>query len=70
MTAATLYIDGCWVAPTHRNRFSSINPATEMKIQLLVAASPKEVDKAVTAARCAFEGDWGRTRGSERAGFP
>lgn len=69
MTAATLYIDGRWVRSSQRNRLSSINPATEMKIQDFAAAGVKEVDLAVNAARRAFEGQWGSTRGGLRARF-
>ncbi len=69
MNEATLYIDGCWVRPSRPNRLSSINPATEMTLQEVSAAGIEEVDLAVQAARRAFEGEWGHTRGAVRARF-
>ncbi|MDH4560360.1 aldehyde dehydrogenase family protein [Pseudomonas sp. BN411] len=67
MNEATLYIDGRWVTPKQGSQFSSIDPATGECIAALSAAGVEDVDLAVKAARRAFERDWGKTRGSERA---
>jgi aldehyde dehydrogenase (NAD+) len=49
------YIDGKWVAPAKPNDFAVTNPATEEKIATISLGSAADVDKAVTAARKAFE---------------
>lgn len=49
------YIDGKWVAPTTANDFAVINPATEEKIATISLGTAADVDKAVTAAKRAFE---------------
>jgi aldehyde dehydrogenase (NAD+) len=50
-----LYIDGKWVAPTTPNDFPVTNPATEETIATISLGSAADVDKAVKAARKAFE---------------
>ena len=49
------YIDGKWVAPTTPNDFPVTNPATEETIATISLGSAADVDKAVAAARRAFE---------------
>ncbi len=49
------YIDGKWVAPTKPNDFPVTNPATEETIGTISLGSEADVDKAVAAARRAFE---------------
>jgi aldehyde dehydrogenase (NAD+) len=49
------YIDGKWVAPATPNDFAVTNPATEEKIATISLGSAADVDKAVAAARKAFE---------------
>src|SRR5258708_32212604 len=49
------YIDGKWVAPTTANDFPVTNPATEETIATISLGSAADVDKAVKAARKAFE---------------
>jgi aldehyde dehydrogenase (NAD+) len=49
------YIDGKWVAPTRHHDFPVINPATEEPIATISLGSAADVDKAVAAARRAFE---------------
>ncbi|KXN83709.1 Aldehyde dehydrogenase [Leucoagaricus sp. SymC.cos] len=49
-------------------RITAINPATEDTICSVVAASPKDIDRAVAAARDAFRTTWGKNvTGFERA---
>ena len=43
-----------------------INPATEEVIAEVAAASPEDVDAAVTAARAALKGPWGKLSARER----
>jgi aldehyde dehydrogenase (NAD+) len=49
------YIDGKWVAPTKAHDFPVTNPATEATIATISLGTAADVDKAVTAARRAFE---------------
>ncbi|MFI5508105.1 aldehyde dehydrogenase [Mycobacterium sp. NPDC051804] len=62
-----LYIGGRWQAPSTGQRLSVISPHTEQSIGETPEAAPEDVDKAVTAARTAFdEGPWPRLRVGER----
>ncbi len=49
------YIDGQWVAPVTPHDFDVINPADEQAYATISLGSPADVDKAVAAARKAFE---------------
>jgi len=49
------YIDGKWVSPTKPNDFEVINPASEESIATISLGSAVDVDKAVAAAKRAFE---------------
>ena len=62
-----LYIGGTWQTPSTGQRLSVISPHTEEPIGETPEASPQDVDKAVTAARTAFdEGPWPRMTPAER----
>ncbi|WP_082956154.1 aldehyde dehydrogenase [Mycobacterium sp. E3339] len=50
----------------HADAFQVISPHTEQPIAEVAAAGPADVDAAVTAARSAVEGPWGRTEPAER----
>ncbi|HEX5968145.1 MAG TPA: aldehyde dehydrogenase family protein [Intrasporangium sp.] len=62
-----LYIDGAFTRP--KDTFESINPADEMVLAEVSQAGRKDVDKAVAAARRAFEGPWGQISGAERGKY-
>jgi aldehyde dehydrogenase (NAD+) len=49
------YIDGAWVDPVEPKDLKVINPATEEIAGVISMGSNKDVDRAVTAARRAFE---------------
>ena len=49
------YIDGAWVDPETANDFPVENPATEEQIAVISMGMKTDVDKAVAAARRAFE---------------
>lgn len=49
------YINGAWVEPTSFERIPVLNPATESQIAKVPAGTPEDVDKAVMAARAAFD---------------
>jgi len=59
------YIDGAWVAPATANAFEVINPADETAFATISLGSSADVDRAVAAARAAFDG-WSRTSREER----
>jgi aldehyde dehydrogenase (NAD+) len=53
--ARQFYIDGKWVAPAQAHDFPVINPATEERIATISLGSASDVDKAVAAAKRAFD---------------
>jgi aldehyde dehydrogenase (NAD+) len=53
--ARQFYIDGKWVAPTQPRDFPVINPATEEQIATISLGGAADVDKAVAAAKRAFD---------------
>jgi aldehyde dehydrogenase (NAD+) len=59
------YIDGKWVDPSTHKTLEVINPATEEPIGVISLGSKADVDKAVAAARKAFE-TFSRTTKEER----
>jgi len=60
------YIDGAWVESEDGTRHAVINPATEEATAEITLGSQADVDKAVAAARKAFE-SFSRTSVEERA---
>jgi aldehyde dehydrogenase (NAD+) len=63
-----LYIDGKWVDGSSDEALDVINPATEEVITKVPQASVEDVDRAVAAARRAFEeGPWPRMSPRERS---
>jgi aldehyde dehydrogenase (NAD+) len=61
-----LLIDGQHVASASGRTFKSLNPATEQVIATIAEGTEVDVDRAVAAARRAFEGPWRTMRASER----
>jgi hypothetical protein len=49
------YIDGQWVDPLGEQTLEVINPATQEPIATIALANAQDVDRAVAAARRAFE---------------
>ena len=64
-----LFIDGKFSAPAAGQYFDSINPATEEKLSEVALGGEADVDRAVKAARRAYETVWGAMPGRERARF-
>ncbi len=64
-----LFIDGKWQQPVEKKYFKTINPATEEVLSEVATASKKDVDKAVTAARNAYEKYWKKLSGAERGKY-
>jgi aldehyde dehydrogenase (NAD+) len=68
LTSYRLYIDGVWVDASGEDVLSVVNPATEEAIGAVPQASVADVDRAVAAARRAFDdGPWPRLSARERS---
>ncbi|HEX5256090.1 MAG TPA: aldehyde dehydrogenase [Mycobacterium sp.] len=62
-----LFIDGNWTAPQSESVISVVSPHSEAVIGHAVAAGPEDVNRAVVAARRAFDtGPWPRMQPAER----
>lgn len=64
-----LFINGKFVKPAKGKYFSSINPSNEEKIADIAEADAGDVDKAVKAARSAYEKVWSKLHPKERAKY-
>ena len=64
-----LFINGEFVEPTDGTQFKTVNPATEEVLSEVSQAGPADVDRAVQAARTAFDNVWGPMPGRERAKY-
>jgi aldehyde dehydrogenase (NAD+) len=60
------FLDGAWVSATGRDTLAVIDPATEQQIASVPAGTEDDVDRAVVAARAAFE-DWAARPPADRA---
>ncbi len=63
-----LFINNTWVKPAGKQYIESVNPATGKPLARVAAATSEDVDRAVKAARTAFE-SWGKTPGHVRARY-
>src|ERR1700729_2852288 len=61
-----LLIDGQHVPSVSGRTFKTLNPATEQVIATVAEGNEIDVDRAVEAARRAFEGPWRTMRAAER----
>src|ERR1700743_333772 len=61
-----LLIDGRRVPSVSGRTFKSLNPATETVIANVSEGNEIDVDRAVAAARRAFEGPWRTMRAADR----
>src|SRR5438552_18509504 len=62
-----LFIDGEFVGGAES--FKTVNPATEEVLAEVTAAGPSDVDRAVAAARRAYDEVWSRMPASERGKY-
>jgi aldehyde dehydrogenase (NAD+) len=60
------YIDGDWRKPAGTSWAAVVNPATELPIAEIALGNEEDVDRAVRAARLAFDA-WSRTSPAQRA---
>jgi aldehyde dehydrogenase (NAD+) len=63
-----IFIGGEWVEPTSAEPIEVVNPTTEEVIGTIPGCAAEDADRAVAAAREAFEG-WSQTSREERARF-
>src|ERR687892_2890804 len=63
-----LFIDGRFVEPASGEYFKTINPGTEEVLAAIPVAGQEDIDRAVGAARTAFE-KWSALPGSQRAKY-
>src|SRR6188474_1578054 len=61
-----LFIDGQWVDSESGKTFNTPNPATGETLAEVAEADKADIDKAVSAARHAFEGKWSKMSARDR----
>jgi acyl-CoA reductase-like NAD-dependent aldehyde dehydrogenase len=66
MNTYQLLIDGQWVDSTSGKTFQTPNPATGEPLAEVAEADKADVDKAVAAARRAFDGKWSKLSARDR----
>ena len=66
MKSYELYIDGCWTKSCSNKFFETENPYTGEVWAKISRGNFDDIDKAVRAARFAFEGAWGEVKATER----
>jgi aldehyde dehydrogenase (NAD+) len=64
-----LFINGEFSDPSSHETFVTLNPATEEPLANVVQASSADVDRAVYAARRAYDTVWSKTTGAERSKY-
>jgi acyl-CoA reductase-like NAD-dependent aldehyde dehydrogenase len=65
-----LFIDGRWIEPSSSRALTPVNPTTEQPIISVAEGVEADMDRAVAAARRAFdEGPWPQMSPAERAEF-
>ncbi|MEU4772207.1 aldehyde dehydrogenase family protein [Micromonospora sp. NPDC023644] len=64
-----LFVDGEFVDPADGGTFKTVNPASEEVLAEVAEAGAQDVDRAVRAARQAYEKVWGPMAGRDRAKY-
>jgi aldehyde dehydrogenase (NAD+) len=64
-----LFINGEFSDPSAHESFVTLNPATEGGLASVAQASSADVDRAVYAARRAYDTVWSKTTGAERSKY-
>ncbi|HKY50277.1 MAG TPA: aldehyde dehydrogenase family protein, partial [Candidatus Limnocylindria bacterium] len=64
-----LFIGGKFVEPLSGERYQTLDPAREEPLAEVAQANKADVNRAVRAARGAFEGAWSKLKPSERAKY-
>ena len=63
------FIGGKWVPSAGGETFGTVNPATEEELAQVAAGTAEDVDRAVAAARTAYEKHWRPMRPADRAKY-
>src|SRR6201996_3154168 len=61
-----MLIDGKWIDAASGKRFETHNPATGELLATVAEGDKEDINRAVAAARRAFEGPWSRVKADER----
>ncbi len=61
-----LLINGEWVAPASGKYYDDPNPSTGETVATVAEGSAEDIDRAVKAARAAFEGPWSKMHPADR----
>jgi (Z)-2-((N-methylformamido)methylene)-5-hydroxybutyrolactone dehydrogenase len=61
-----MLIGGRWVDPASGEWFESVNPFTAKPWALVPRGSKEDVDRAIAAAKCAFQGEWRKLTATAR----
>ena len=64
-----LFIGGKFVPPAKGNYFNTINPATEKRLSSVAEAEKTDVNRAVKAARTAYDKYWSKLTATERGKY-
>jgi aldehyde dehydrogenase (NAD+) len=64
-----LFINGKFEEPQSKKYFATTNPATEEKLSMVADAGAADVDRAVQAARTAYDRSWKKIPARERAKY-
>ncbi len=64
-----LFIGGKWMPPKSGKYFDTVSPSTEQTLAQVAEGNAEDVDRAVKAARHAYDKYWGKMRGAERAKY-
>ena len=64
-----LFTGGDFVTPLSGEHFATVNPASEEPLASVAQAGRDDVDRAVAAARRAYDTSWGTMPGAERAKY-
>ena len=64
-----LFVDGEFTDPVDGGHFKTVNPATEEVLSDVAEAGEADVDRAVAAARAAYDSGWSQLPGRERGKY-
>ncbi len=64
-----LFVDGVFTDASQHEQFVTLNPATEATLATVAQASVADVDRAVAAARRAYDTVWSTTTGAQRSKY-
>ncbi len=64
-----LFIDGEFAQAASGEQFATVNPANEASLSMVAQAGDVDVDRAVLAARHAYDKVWSKTTGAQRSKY-